>query len=175
MELTVFERPLGPGWVYPCTVTDIWDQLGRLPPADVSGLAVVGLVPSTRKGCSANARYAPGLRPWILLYSYPDTLSIKLPPHISVARAELGWRLEMEFGMRLEVVGARLFCHWQPDDLRRFVLQYVLVHEIGHHVQYKARQARKLKPLTNREAKERFAEDYAIRYIRAQGGIDYSR
>jgi hypothetical protein len=45
---------------------------------------------------------------------------------------------------------------------------------VGHHVQYKERRAQGLKPLCNRDVKEQFAEDYAIRYIRAQGGIGYS-
>jgi len=86
----------------------------------------------------------------------------------------LGFTLEREFGMRLEAVGARLFIRWDPDDLRRFILEYVLVHEVGHHVHYKERSSQKLNPLPSVEVQEQFAEDYAIRYIRAQGGIDYS-
>jgi hypothetical protein len=172
--ITLFETPLGPGWIYPCTAEDIREQLGRLPPEDLAGLRHVELVPSTRKDCSANARYQYDPYPAIYVYSYPDTLSHKLPPHTSLGRAELGCTLEREFGMRLEAVGARLFCRWEPEDLRRFILEYVLVHEVGHHVHWKERSSQALKPLTNRGAKEQFAEDYAIRFIREQGGIGYS-
>jgi len=84
-------------------------------------------VPSTRKNDSANARYNDSPYPIIYVYSHLDTLSYKLPPHTSLGRAELGWTLEREFGMRLEAVGARLFIRWDPDDLRRFILEYVEV------------------------------------------------
>src|SRR5438309_3900266 len=99
MEICVFERPLGPGWVYPCSTDDIREQLGRLPPADLSGLRVVALMPSTRKNNSANARYFASSCPAIYVYSYPETLSVKLLPHTSLGRAEVSFTLEREFGM----------------------------------------------------------------------------
>jgi hypothetical protein len=172
--IALFETPLLPGWFYPCSAEDICNQLDRLPSADLAGLATVGLVASTRKNCSAYARYCPSPSPTIFVYSYPDTLSFKLAPHTPRGCAESSFTLQREFGMRLEAVGARLYCRWDPDDLRRYMLEYTLVHEVGHHVQWIDRWCQELKPLVNRGAMEQFAEDYAIRFIRSQGGIGYS-
>jgi hypothetical protein len=73
--------------------------------------------------------------------------------------------------MRVEAVGARLFCRWDPEDLRRYILEYALIHEGGHHVHYKQRLAQGLEPFPSMEIQEQFAVDYAIRHIRAQEGV----
>jgi hypothetical protein len=112
--ITVFQRPLLPGWVYPCTVEDIRHQLSTLPAEDLDGLWAVALVPSTRKNCSANGRYHAGGsrwhaggRPTIHLLSYPETLTYKQPAGTRQGDMETGFVIERQFGMRVEKVGSR--------------------------------------------------------------------
>lgn len=68
-RITIYERPLTPGKVHPCTVDDICDRLRELPPSDVVGLWAVGLVPATRTDHNADARYWYGPKPGIWVFS----------------------------------------------------------------------------------------------------------
>src|SRR5207253_11105638 len=124
-----------------CTVDDIRHQLSTLPAQDLDGLWAVGLVASTRKDCSANGRYYAGGnryhaggRPIIHLHSYPETRTYKLPAGTREGDMETGFVIERHFGMRVEKVGSRWYCRWSAEDLRRFVLEHVLIHEVGHPV-----------------------------------------
>lgn len=164
----VFERPLLPGWVYPCTAEDLRAALRRIPEEHLAGLHAVGLAPSTRKDCSANARYYWYPRPAIHLFSNPDDLRIKLPPHVKRSHIELYCSVELAFGMRPERIGSRWFCCWDAGDLRRFILRHVLLHEIGHHVQRMHRLTMGYRPYAGEVVSEQFAEAYAIRMGREQ-------
>jgi hypothetical protein len=55
---------------------------------------------------------------------------------------ESGLELEMEYGMRIEQRGSRWYSVWSFETLRRFVLEHVLLHEIGHHVFHRDRAER---------------------------------
>jgi hypothetical protein len=142
---------------------DIRSQLSQLPVADLQGLWAVGLVASTRKDNKANGRYLWGAKPVIHLYSYPATYSFKLPAHTKHSDIERGFAVELQYGMQVEQVGSRYVCRWQAQALRRFVMEHVLMHEIGHHVYHWRRYQQGLvfRPYT-RES-EQFAEAYALR------------
>src|SRR5437762_343273 len=77
--ISLFEEPLLPGWLYPCTLTDIRRRLDEFPPADLSELQSVGLVASTRRNNKADAIYLQQPHPRIHIYSYPASLEFKLP------------------------------------------------------------------------------------------------
>jgi hypothetical protein len=164
--IIVFQRPLLPGWVYPCTLDDIHEQLSTLPAEDLAGLWAVGLVPSTRRDHSANGRYFGGARPIIHLLSYRESLTYKQPAGTRQGDMEAGCVIERHFGMRVEKVGSRWYCRWSAEDLWRFILEHVLIHEVGHHVQYMERKRAGLQPWPSRRVSEQFAEAYACRYLR---------
>jgi hypothetical protein len=151
----VFEKPLPPGWSYPCTVEEIEQQLLTFPPEDLAGLAVICLVPALRRDLEdrgVDGRYCRSqYKPKICLYGWPDSFAYKFPKgtkrhHLAHLDVERG------FGMHVEQIGRRWFCRWDREDWRRFVLEHVLPHEIGHHVY---------------GLSEELAEDYALRYLRS--------
>jgi hypothetical protein len=106
-------------------------------------------------------RYFYKPRPTIRLYSLPAALCYRQPPHVK--RIHLEQMAAMDFGMTLEQSGSRWVCRWTAEGIRRYTLEYVLAHEIGHHVYYLRHGYPK-----NRRAWEQFAHDYAMRRIRAR-------
>ena len=63
----------------------------------------------------------------------------------------------------------------KEPSLRRFILDSVLPHEIGHHVQYEQRRRKGYERALPTAIKEHFAEDYALRWARGricQGNAD---
>jgi hypothetical protein len=152
----VFEKPLHPGWVYPCTVEEIEQQLLTFPPTHLEGLAVICLVPSIRKEPGRYGCYYPGDKPTICLYSWPDSLTFKGSQRVKRRHIEHKLVVERSFGMQVEQIGSRWFCRWNREDWRHFILEHVLPHEIGHHVGEYC------------DPSEQFAEDYALRYQRSR-------
>jgi hypothetical protein len=74
--------------------------------------------------------------------------------------------VELAFGMRVEQIGRRWVCRWSADDLLRFILEHVLIHEVGHHVDWRERTRAGFTRVPSLAAREQFAEDYALRYLR---------
>src|SRR5262249_44967959 len=153
-----FERACPSGWIYPCTLADLQQRLAELPDEDLDDLWAVGLVPSTKKDWSANARYLFGQKPTIHIYSYPDILRYRLLPHTKPGNIQRGLAVELQFGMVVEEEGGRYGCQWSAANLRRFIVEHVLLHEVGHHVynMQRRRQGLAYRPCT-RES-EQFAE-----------------
>jgi hypothetical protein len=155
-----FEEPLYRGWTYPCSIADLEGRLGDLPTRDIEGLWAIGLVAATRKDCGSNARYLCGPRASIRIYSLDSSLSYRLPPHTKPHDVERGLSEELAFGMRVVHDGSRFIRQWSVEDLRHFILEHVLLHEVGHHAFYKRFGWRPP------GASEQFAEDYARRFRR---------
>ncbi len=162
----LFQRPCPPGWIYPCSLADIECSLAEIPEQDLKGLWAVGLVPSTRKDCYANGQYLFGDKPVIHLFSYPEMLSFKQPPHIKPGQIAHGLAVELAYGMRVEQVGSRFVCVWEKETLQSFIVDHVLVHEIGHHVYHRRRRQQGYSYCPNRTESEQFAEAYALRLSR---------
>ncbi len=163
----LFEEPICAGWVYPCSLGDIRNRLTLLPEVDLLGLWAVGLAAATRKDCSANGRYCFSERPTIRLYSYPDTYTYRQPMTTKRVHIEVGLAVEREFGMEVDKIGGRYVCRWSAADLKRFILEHVLLHEVGHHVYHWRRkeQGQTFRP-SWRES-EQSAESYAVSGTRA--------
>ena len=163
MNVRFFERPILPGWVYPCTLADIQAKLAQLPEEDLEGIWAVGLAPSTRKDCKAHARYIPGEHPVIYIFSYAASLTFKQPAHTKHSEIESGLAVELTYGMQVQRIGSRWLCQWELENLRRFIVDHVLLHEVGHHVHYRQRARIGIhRPPTHRDT-EQFAEAYALR------------
>lgn len=169
--IPVFERPLIPGsdhW-YPCTVADIRKQLALVPEYDLEGLWAIGLSPLIRDKMHAYATYyrskRPMWKPVILLYSFKGTGEIKL--HRSDPGYIKHWfRVECSYGMEIECMGSGAICHWPAESGRRYMVEHVLLHEIGHHVQYQQRWRADLRGWLPSRIHEQFADAYALRYER---------
>jgi hypothetical protein len=162
-----FEQPVLPGWVYPCNLDDIREVLALVPASETAGLRAAGLAPSTKKNCNANGRYY-GHRQTIVLYSHREDLAIRYDPNSNEGRLRDWCHRERRFGMRLERDGARWKGVWAAEDLRRFILHHVLLHELGHHVYFRDRDRWHLKK-RSWTVEEQYAEDYAVRMRRLLG------
>jgi hypothetical protein len=159
----LFEKPLAQGWVYPCTLDDIRQRLAKLPEQDLVGLWAIGLVPSTRKQSESDGRYYFQKRPEINLYSYTDTLTFKLAPFTKRRDIDQVLRVQLHFGMQVEQLGSRYMCVWSKSTLRDFIIDHVLLHEVGHHVFFWSRMKQGLAYTPAVAGAESFADDYAIR------------
>src|SRR5207249_701337 len=130
--IRVCDKPLPPGWVYPCTVEEIEQQLLTFPPEDLAGLAVICLVPALRRDLEdrgVNGRYCRSQgKPTICLYGWPDALTYKFHKAWKRHHVEPILVVERGFGMHVEQIGRRWFCRWDREDWRRFVLEHVLPH-----------------------------------------------
>ena len=168
--LPLFERPLPDGWVYPCTLDDIRQQLALVPEQDTEGLLAVGLAAPKREDRRYHGTYWYwGWRmktPVIHLYAWPTSLAFKTRRHYSVGEAARCFAVELSYGMRTGRAGSRLLCHWEPECLRRYIGEHVLLHEIGHHVQRRQRLQAGLTAFPGHIASEQFADDYASRWGR---------
>ena len=164
--IRLFEEPICAGWVYPCSLEDIQDRLTRLPEADLIGLWAVGLAAATRRGCWANGRYGFSERPTIRIYSYPETYTYRQPPQTKRADIDVGLAVERGFGMEVDRIGGRYACRWSAADLRRFILEHVLLHEVGHHVYHWPRKEQGHTFRPSRRESEQLAESYALRHAR---------
>lgn len=167
----VFQRLLPPGWVYPCTTEDISAQLAKVPTEDLEGLWAVGLVPATRRDCGANGRYFSAPKPVIYLLSYREALRYRLSPHTTRADVEHLWAVEIAYGMRIEQEGSRWVCQWETEALRRYTVEHVLMHEVGHHVCHCQRRRDGFTGSLEYGASEQFAEHYALRLRPLPGRI----
>ncbi len=172
-RIAVFERPLpeGSGHRYPCTVRDIRARLAAVPEYDLEGIWAIGLAPPTRRKCRAYGTYyswmPPIGKPVILLYSWRSSFKFKLRYRDDPGYIERNLSVELEYGMKIEHDGGKAICCWPDGALRQYIVNHVLVHEIGHHVQYEQRWRAGSDRWLPRRLCEQFAEDYAIRSNRS--------
>ncbi len=178
MELPhLFERNLPEGWVYPCSLADVESVLRLLPESDLAGLWAVGMAPRAHHHDGSYAGYRWGSRCVIHVYAVPADLAWLLRAGSKPRHWSHGPDTETRFGMIRERAGSRWMCRWDREDLRRFTLEHVLLHEAGHHVCHREREAAGLVLCPGNGNCEQYAEHYAIRRRReifgdAAGGLD---
>jgi hypothetical protein len=171
-HIAVFARPLpaGSDHRYPCTVEDIRAQLAQVPEYDLEGLWAIGLAPPVRDNRNAYATYyrwkRPMRKPVILLYSIKGAFDFRLRARSDPGYIKQRYRVERSYGIEIVRVDSRVLCRWSAKDGRRYMVEHVLLHEIGHHVQYQQRWRARLSLWLPSHIKEQFAEDYAIRFHR---------
>lgn len=171
-RLSLFERSLPEGWVYPCTLDDIRQQLSCVSEQDLEGLWAVGLAPPELDTKDCYGTYYPyGYRrrargPVIVLWAQPPRLAFKMRRSYPRGQIERRFRVETAYGMAVGERGGHTECRWEPECLRRYMAEHVLLHEVGHHVQYRQRQRAGLSPFPDHRPCEQFADDYALRAVR---------
>jgi len=139
-------RRAQPGHYHPASAGDVRDALRAFGEEFYYGVELVELVPAPRLSSRLplGRLVAPGR---ILLFD----------------QARSPWRLGFRLGpvdrSRLVEAGAVLDLHgvvsWPGDTLRRFMLQYVLTHEVGHHVLQHERRLRGERGARTREHEAR--------------------
>ena len=174
-RIPVFERPLPVGsrhW-YPCSVADIRKQLALVPEYDLEGLWAIGLSPLLPDDHYCDATYYcrryPIGKPVILLHSRTNHFVYKLRRRRDIGFIKQRLQTELEYGMQIERCGDVFYCRWPVESQRRFTVEHVLLHEIGHHVEYQQRARAQYRRRLPSLMKEQFAEDYALRFQRIHG------
>jgi hypothetical protein len=173
-RIPVFERPLpsGSNHRYLCTVEDIRAQLALVPEYDLEGLWAIGLSPLARKNSHAYGTYYrrkyPMGKPVILLHSVKGALSFMLRSHSDPGYIQQRYRVDCSYGMQIDRRGRSVICRWSAESACRFMVEHVLLHEIGHHVLYQQRWRAGLLRRLASPIHEQFAEDYALRFHRAR-------
>ena len=141
-----YTDPLPRGMVYPCTIGDLKRQLRRVPSEYVAGLVEVRLCNQVRNNVGIDADYGDG--GFLRVFPYPEGLTYPASPtpHAPSDREWLQWGAQLfeQNGMR--------YLRWSPDVLKRFILDHVLLHELGHHYLWK----------TGRRQSEKEAEQIAF-------------
>ncbi|MCW3051615.1 MAG: hypothetical protein JWN14_785, partial [Chthonomonadales bacterium] len=111
-------------------------------------------------------RLYPTGKPGILLHSSMHDFGFRLRNGYDPGYLKRRLRAELQYGLQIERRGNKAFCFWSPEDIRRFTLEHVLLHEIGHHVEYQQRARANYSRWLPSPLKEQFAEDYALRFQR---------
>lgn len=145
-ELVFLVEPVRSGFAYPCTIDDIVAVLAQLPPAHLELVELIVLRQSTRK--QEVHRPVWGRATWNF-----EGNGFKGPAIILQARSLLPYRwgkhIDPESARELarlrddghEVIGTRRGFEFRPTpaSLRNTVLFRTLLHELGHHVDYRQR------------------------------------
>ena len=166
-RINVFERPCPPHRAYPCTAEDIRHRLTGIPEQDLVRLWAVGLMPADHETRDAHGIYyrhfwrAHG--PVIHLLSHPMPLRVKLGWRYTAQEVERRFWVELSFGVRVVGHSSPTVLKWDATCLRHYILDHVLPHEVGHHVQYQRRWLAGHRRDLPSSQKEQFAEDYALR------------
>jgi len=157
-RVSVFERPLNERFARPFDAQDVCEVIEQLAPDLVAGLRAVILLGGTKKQdlVSYSGLFHWGCYCWdrIYLHPYPRRrlaywLGTRVDP-----------RYEREYGPSgVEILeqGGYYRLVWSEASLRRYYLDNVLLHEIGHHADKRAASRRK---------RERFADWFAAEQAR---------
>jgi hypothetical protein len=95
----------------------------------------------------------------IMVYAVPDDFKFSWPFHPGNEFMQECAR----WGARWQKLGREWYCYWDRENYGRYVLDHVLLHEIGHHMDdYHRRRTG--------DSVERFAERYALRLAKPPGG-----
>jgi hypothetical protein len=173
-RINLFERPLpqGTGHRYPCTLADVRAQLARVPEYDLVDIFAIGLTPSTRKDNGAYGTYNrwkyPHYKPVIMLHSMEPGSALWLGGQRDWTSLRARFGVEHGSVMPYVACGNRSADSCSTEVLRRYIVEHVLLHEIGHHVQYQERWRAGYSRYLPKHVKEQFAEDYAVRFNREQ-------
>ena len=130
---------------------------------DIEGLWSVGLVPATHKDGEVDGRYDFGKQPTIHIYSYLGTLQFKLRATTKPSEIAIDLAVQLQYGMSIVQEGNRYICVWSQENFRKFIVEHVLLHEVGHHVFFWRRKQQGLPYRHDVAGAEQFAEDYALR------------
>ena len=147
-------------YFFPLSVEQCWDAIQALPNGEIDGLTHIwcrrlsgrqvrsGEYPMAEFICGSGVRV-------VVLYPWPRSMKMRhgttRPPNRFIN--ELG-----KFGAVVRLEDGQWTFQWTPTGLRRFYVESLIFHEIGHHVdQYNRRWSP-----ANRRALESAADEYAM-------------
>ena len=119
--------PLPKDYVYPCSIEDIRKKLEELPSRMLRNLSVIHLCNQVKMNPGVDAHIYDGT--YIRIYPVPDKFRWnygKKKPNPAFAQERL------EFGAYWQKIDNEWFLCWDKDSLRDYILNHVLLHEIGH-------------------------------------------
>jgi hypothetical protein len=124
-------------FVFPASPAEVAEQLRRLPPKDVEGITHLWFPPVNEKQLQAGLPLAEficgsGVRV-IVIHPWRADLTMNFGakrPTGSIARQYERWTSDF----RQSDGSWKLV--WEPDTARDFVLNSLLLHEVGHHVDW---------------------------------------
>lgn len=131
-------EPTAPGFVQPVTRANIVSVLNEVPRRFLDGLEGVFVVRGSRKMAQQQGHFVHGTycRRVILLFPYPNALmtfaAAGSRPH------ELDWLRRSGVAVEAGIDGV-LRASFSRASLRTYYAREVLVHEIGHHVEFHLR------------------------------------
>lgn len=165
-DLHFFVEPTKQNWFYPCTIDDICAILAHCPLDDISVFDFIVLRQPTRKQHILSPVWGRAIFSFDIS-SYSGTAIIleaqSLAPIIwgSSIRTEFSREIDRLRADGHEVCRTRrdIKIHVTPNSLRNTLLYRTLLHEIGHHIDYKRWSESEW---CNRTRTEK--EDYAYRY-----------
>jgi hypothetical protein len=131
LRVRVTEAPARPGWLHAANRRDVLRFLRLLDPDLLYGLRKIALVQGPAEADRAGmifARFASTGR--IELFEQP------MPPWFlrgCLAPAEARRLVDAGASVRVDDALGTTRIDWPPAALRKFLLRYVLLHELGHH------------------------------------------
>jgi hypothetical protein len=119
--------PLPKGYAYPCTIEDIREKLDSLPAETLRNISVVHLCNQVKMNPGVDAHIYDSSH--IRIYPVPEKLRRsygRRKPNPACAQERL------EFGAYWQKIDNQWFLCWDRDSLRDYILNHILLHEIGH-------------------------------------------
>lgn len=119
--------PLPKGCVYPCSIEDIRAKFKELSPEMFRNVSVIHLCNQVKMNSEVDAHIYDGSH--IRIYPVPEKLRSNYggrKPNPASAQERL------EFGAYWRKIEGEWWLCWDKDSLRDYVLNHVLLHEVGH-------------------------------------------
>jgi hypothetical protein len=126
-QIRIIQDPLPTGCVYPCSVRDIQEKLNSLPPDMLRNLSTIHLCNQVKMNPGVDAHIYDGS--YIRIYPVPE----KLRWHCGPRKPNPAWAQErLEFGAYWQQLDNEWCLCWEKDSLKDYILNHILLHEIGH-------------------------------------------
>lgn len=182
-EIPFFVEPTRPDWFYPCTLDDICTVLQQCSPKDIETFDFIVLRQPTRKQRILSPVWGRAIfcfdissyRGAAIVLEAQNTEPIRWDKSLSPERARELERLRTD-GYEFRQTRKGFELHVTPSALRNTVLYRTLLHEIGHHVDYKNSSDQEWVSRIRRE-KEDFAHRYAcetFELLQRKGVVPFS-
>jgi hypothetical protein len=126
-KIRLITDPLPNGYVYPCTIQDIQEKLKTLAPEMLRKVSSIHLCNQVKMNPGVDAHIYDGAH--IRIYPVPEKLRWSYgdrKPNPALAQERL------EFGAYWQKVDNEWFLCWDKDSLKEYILNHILLHEIGH-------------------------------------------
>lgn len=159
LPLIIEENP-SRDFFFPLSAQEVVEALRALPKEDYEGITHIWLRRVSKADFFDNSHplatfiCGSGVRV-ITLYPWPTNMLLpygsKRPLNRTINEVE-------RFGAEVKKIGKAWFSKWEMEGLRKYYIQTLLYHEVGHHVDWYYRHwtAANLKPT------EEYADQYAI-------------